>query len=514
MAGGTGDGPTNHGSQWSDRLIEHTDLATDDRTDRVGHVVSEIEGRGLHSIRLAFADVHGVLRGKTIRADLVADAFTDGVGITSALLMKDTGQNNVYPVWAAGGGLDQPWMTGAGDMMMVPDPSTFRVLPWAAGTGWLLCDLVTPDGAAIEFSTRRLCAMLDREMRSTGRRLVAGLEVEFHLFHREAGSGSTAPNSTTPTGPRSAHLSPIHPGWMYLGENRFDTIEPLLEPLRSNLTALGLPPRSLEIELGPGQVEMTFSPGGALEVADQALLLRAAVNQIARRHGLLATFMSRPHVPGSFTSGWHLHQSLVDGDDGTNLFALPPGAPSGAPSGAPLGPTSGSPLADSGRHYLAGLLGNAAESCLLTTPTVTGYKRYRADSLAPLRASWGSQNRGAMLRIIGRSGDPATRIENRVGDPAANPYLYLTSQMVSGRLGLDAKEEPPPSADSPYGEEAGPRLPTYLGQAIDRFDGSAVYRTALGDPFVDYLVGIKRAEWNRFLSTVTDWEHEEYMELF
>lgn len=488
-------------------LAERAGLATRPRADRVSHVVHEIEGRDLHSVRLAFSDVHGVLRGKTIRADLVADAFLNGVGITSALLLKDTGQNNVYPVWAPGGGLDQPWLTGAGDMMMLPDPATFRVLPWVDGTGWLLCDLLTPDGDPIDYSTRHLCAAVDRELRSTGRRVVAGLEIEFHLFHRATGSVSAANEPANADGHR---LSPIHPGWMYLAENRFDTIEPLLELLRSNLTALGLPPRSLEIELGPGQVEMTFSPAGAAEVADQAVLIRSAVNQVAARHGLLATFMSRPHVPGSFTSGWHLHQSLIDEDSDTNLFAR-----SGAGS-IESGPASveKSVLTDRGRHYLTGLLTNAAESCLLTTPTVTGYKRYRAESLAPLRASWGSQNRGAMLRVIGHSGDPATRIENRVGDSAANPYLYLVSQIVSGRLGLDAKDEPPPSADSPYGEEAGPRLPTNLGQAIDCFDTSTIYRTALGDRFVDYLVGIKRAEWNRFLETVTDWEHEEYSELF
>lgn len=479
----------------NDRLVDRTDLATDDRADRTDHVVAEIEGRGLHSVRLAFADVHGVLRGKTIRADLLRNAFADGVGITSALLMKDTGQNNVYPVWAPGGGLDQPWMTGAGDMMMLPDPTTFRVLPWTDGTGWLLCDLFTPVGEPIGFSTRRLVAVLDEELRATGRHVVAGLEIEFHLFLRPAADG-----------PDGHGLSPIHPGWMYLGENRFDTIEPFLEPLRANLTALGLPPRSLEIELGPGQVEMTFSPAGALEVADQAVLLRSAINQIAGRHGLLATFMSRPHVPGSFTSGWHLHQSLVDTDDGTNLFTRR--------SPAPAGSSAESVLTDLGRHYLAGLLGNAADSCLLTTPTVTGYKRYREESLAPLRASWGSQNRGAMLRIIGRHGDPATRIENRVGDPAANPYLYLASQIIGGRLGLEAKEDPPPPADSPYGEDAGPRLPTDLGHAIERFDASTVHRSALGDTFVDYLVGIKRAEWARFLATVTDWENEEYLELF
>ena len=497
MADGDDERPATRRTETGDRLVDRTDLGGDARADSGDDVVSEIEGRGLHSVRLAFADVHGVLRGKTIRADLVADAFTDGVGITSALLMKDTGQNNVYPVWAPGGGLGQPWLTGAGDMMMLPDPTTFRVLPWAEGTGWLLCDLFTPDGDPIDFSTRRLCAALDREMRSTGRRIVAGLEMEFHLFHHD---------STAADHPASHRLSPIHPGWMYLGENRFDTIEPLLGLFRSELSALGLPPRSLEIELGPGQVEMTFSPAEAPAVADQAVLIRAAINQIAARHGLMATFMSRPHVPGSFTSGWHLHQSMVDVDDGTNLFARP--------SAGPVTSSSETALTDHGRHYLAGLLSNAAESCLLTTPTVTGYKRYRAESLAPLRASWGSQNRGAMLRIIGRPGDPATRIENRVGDSAANPYLYLASQMVSGRAGLDAKEEPPPNADSPYHEEAGLRLPTDLGQAIDCFDRSPTYRSALGDRFVDYLVGIKRAEWNRFLATVTDWEHEEYGELF
>ncbi len=503
MAGRNDDRPATARPEHGALLVERAGLATRDRADRVSHVVHEIEGRGLHSVRLAFADVHGVLRGKTLRADLVAGAFGDGVGITSALLLKDTGQNNVFPVWAPGGGLDQPWLTGAGDMMMLPDPGTFRVLPWVEGTGWLLCDLFTPDGDAIDYSTRHLCAAADRELRSAGHRIMAGLEIEFHLFHRA--TGSVTARDRADTGGHS--LSPIHPGWMYLAENRFDTIEPVLELLRSNLTALGLPPRSLEIELGPGQVEMTFSPAGAADVADQAVLIRSAVNQVAARHGLLATFMSRPNVVGSFTSGWHLHQSLIDDDSGTNLFARP-----GRGSLDETGTES--VLTDRGRHFLAGLLANAVESCLLTTPTVTGYKRYRAESLAPLRASWGSQNRGAMLRVIGHAGDPATRIENRVGDSAANPYLYLVSQIVSGRLGLDAKDEPPPSADSPYGEEAGPMLPTDLGQAIDRFDESEPYRTALGDRFVDYLVGIKRAEWTRFLASVTDWEHDEYSELF
>ena len=279
----------------------------------VDEVVEEIRRRSLHSVRLAFADVHGVLRGKTIRADLVADAFAGGVGITSALLMKDTGQHNVYPVWAPGGGLGQPWLTGAGDMMMRPDPSTFRVLPWADGTGWLLCDLFSPAGEPIDYSTRRLCAEVSRDFETaTGCRLRAGLEVEFHLFHRAESAADADADAS--------RLSPIHPGWMYLGENRFDSIEPILEPFRSGLTALGLPPRSLEIELGPGQVEMTFSPADVL-ARGRPGRADPLGRQADRRpqwsaghlHEPTLMFPARSPRAGTCTSRWSTA-------DGTNLF--------------------------------------------------------------------------------------------------------------------------------------------------------------------------------------------------
>lgn len=481
------------------RLAERAGIDHEERRARIGEVLAEIEGRGLHTVRLAFADPHGVLRGKALRADLVADAFHDGLGITSALLLKDTGQVNVYPVWAAGGGLDRPWLTGAGDIMMLPDPSTFRVLPWVERTGWLLCDVVGPAGEAVDLSTRGICASAQRTLGQRGLELRAGLEVEFHLY-RITGPvdepGAVGPGVAPP-------LGHTHPGRVYLGENRFDLVEPFLEVLRRDLTGLGLAPRSLEVELGPSQVELTFSPAAGLEVADQAVLLRAAVRQIARRNGLHATFMARPNLAHSFSSGWHLHQSLVDPGTGHNRFATPAGAD----------PSDG-PLSELGRHHLAGLLDNAAASCLLTTPTVTGYKRYRPESLAPFRAAWGTQHRGAMLRVVGGGADPGTRIENRVGDSAANPYLYVTSQILSGLAGIDAGLAPPPASDAPYEPAAGPRLPGNLGEAIEAFAASELYRATLGDRVVDYLAGIKRAEWNRFLATVTDWEQTEYLDLF
>ena len=476
-------------------LADTAGLVTAARTEQIAEVLEQIEQHDLHSVRVSFADVHGVLRGKTLRADLIAEAFDDGVGITSALLMKDTGQLNVYPVWAAGGGLDRPWLTGAGDVMMLPDPSTFRVLPWAPGTGWLLSDVVSPEGDLVEYSTRAICAQAEAGLAAQGLSLRAGLEVEFHLYRIEGDADSHAVAGASAS---TLDLRHIHPGRVYLGENRFDLIEPFLELLRTDLTSLGLTPRSLEVELGPSQVELTFSPGGALEVADQAVLLRSSVKQIARRNGLHATFMSRPHFDKSFTSGWHLHQSLID-NDGANAF---------------VASDDRAMLSELGERYLAGLLSHAEESCLLTTPTITGYKRYRSESLAPLRAAWARQHRGAMLRVIGGNGAPGTRIENRVGDSAANPYLYIASQIRSGLAGIDDEAVPPPATDTPYDEAAGPRLPHTLGDAVEAFRKSDLYRSTLGAEFVDYLAGIKAAEWDRFLGSVTDWEQTEYLDLF
>ena len=467
-----------------------------DRHEAASEVLAEVSSRGLHSIRLAFADQHGILRGKTLRADLLANAMDDGMGITSALLLKDTGQNNIYPVWGEGAGLDQQSMTGAGDMIMLPDPSTFRVVPWAPGTGWLLCDLFTPQAEPVVFATRRLCALAERQMEQGGYDFRAGLEIEFHLYKLD--DPSLAITDTRAAAAR-LELSHTHLGRMYLVEQRFDQIEPFLELLRQDLTALGLAPRSMEVELGPSQVELTFSPTSGLEVADQAVLLRSAVKQISHRHGLHATFMGRPNIGGSFSSGWHLHQSLVEVSTGNNLFV---------PS------FQDQLVSEIGGHYVAGLLRYASESCLLTTPTVTGYKRFQPQSLAPDRVAWGRQHRGAMLRVIGGVGDPATRIENRVGDSAANPYLFLASQMLSGLAGLEAAEAPPEATESPYEDAAGPLLPRNLGRAIAAFESSEFYRQALGEEFVDYLATLKRGEWNRFMSTVTDWEHREYFELF
>jgi glutamine synthetase len=228
------------------------------------------------------------------------------------------------------------------------------------------------------------------------------------------------------------------------------------------------------------------------------ILFRSAVKQIARRHGYHATFMCRPKLPNVFASGWHLHQSLVSRGSGENAFMSKEG---------------GEVLSAFGRHYLAGLLQHARASAVFTTPTINGYKRYRSYSLAPDRAIWGRDNRGVMIRVLGGANDPATRLENRIGEPAANPYLYMASQILSGLDGVDRALDPGPSADTPYETKAN-LLPKTLQDAVSALKDDPFFREALGAGFVDYYVHIKNAEIERFQAEVSDWEQREYFEMF
>ena len=150
---------------------------------------------------------------------------------------------------------------------------------------------------------------------------------------------------------------------------------------------------------------------------------------------------------------------------------------------------------------------------MFTTPTINGYKRFKAFSLAPDRAAWAKDNRGAMLRIIGGAGEPGTRIENRAGEPAANPYLYLASQIVSGLDGIDREADPGAATETPYDADA-PALPASLIEAVAALRKDEAFRAALGEPFVDYICMIKEAEIARYLSDVTDWEQREYFRIF
>jgi glutamine synthetase len=435
-------------------------------------------------IRFAFADVHGVLRGKTLVREEALRVLRDGVTAPSTLLMKDLTGHTAFPTYTPGGGFGIEALQGAANMILVADPTTFRILPWAPHTGWILCDLHFPDGTPLPLSTRHVMRSCLQRLRDRDLEFIAGLEVECQIFRRD--------DTIPPTDNEPPRVSPLNAGYQLLTEIRYDEIDPLMEALRSNLQALDLPLRSLEIEFGPSQIELTFGPTTGLQPADLMMLFRSATKQVCQRLGYHATFMCRPKLPNVVSSGWHLHQSLRRTTDGANIFAAPDTL-----------------LSREGQGYLGGLLTHAAAATAFSTPTINGYKRYRPFQNAPDRISWARENRGVMVRVLGGQGDNATRLENRAGEPAANPYLYMASQIVAGLDGIDRALDPGPSADNPYESDA-PPLPRSLIDALAALRANPCFQDHFGQFFIDYFCRLKEAEIGRFLSEVTDWEHREY----
>lgn len=475
-------------------FIARNGLWSAEQADAAAKVLARAEEEGLEAVRLVFADLHGLTRGKTVMVAELPQVFADGAGIASSLLAKDTAGGTVVPMFGAESPLGLAAMRGAADMVMVPDPSTFRVLPWAPDTGWLLCDLHFDGYGPVPLCGRSLLRTVLGRAAARGFSLLAGIEVEFHLYRLEDPALGHDDVGMPGTPPR---VTPLNHGFQYHSELRLDELDPILAVLRRNLLRLGLPLRSLEVEFGPSQLEVTLRAASGLAAADAMLLLRSAIKQVAAREGYHATFMCRPQLPGAFSSGWHLHQSLWRDD--ANAFAPEP---------------PDTDLSAAGRAYLGGLLAHARGATAFSTPTINGYKRFRPNSLAPDRAVWGRDNRGAMVRLAGPSGSPGqARLENRVGEPAANPYLYLASQLAAGLDGIDRNLDPGPPSGEPYAAHADP-LPHSLAEALDALETDDGLRAGLGTDFVDYYLAVKRAEVARFEREVTDWEHREYFRLY
>ncbi|MGA7388589.1 MAG: glutamine synthetase family protein [Pseudolabrys sp.] len=481
-------------------FVERHSLWSDAQAKGAAQIERIVKKEKLEVVRFSFADQHGVLRGKTLVAAEVAGAMRAGVTITTTLLAKDTAHRTVYPVFTPGGGFAMTEMEGGGDFVMVADPSTFRILPWANKTGWMLCDIYFSNGKPVPFSTRARCRDALATLAKAGFDFLSGLEVEFHLFRLE--NPRLAPADVT-WPPEAPDVSLLTQGYQYLTESRFDMLDPAVEILRRGIEQLGLPLRSVEVELGPSQCEFTFRPQLGLDSADAMVLFRGAAKQIARRHGFLASFMCRPALANVMSSGWHLHQSLVEPRTRRNAFAF----------------DHPDVLSAVGKYYLGGLLAHARAAAAFTTPTINGYKRYRPYSLAPDRAIWARDNRGVMIRVLGQPGDSVTRLENRVGEPAANPYLYIASQIYSGLDGIARRIDPGRSADTPY-EALAALLPKNLGEALTALRVDEIFRTGFGAGFIDYYTHIKAAELERFhkeapdQSEVTSWEQKEYLDLF
>ncbi|WP_425403594.1 glutamine synthetase family protein [Hwanghaeella sp.] len=469
-------------------------LRDDDAQKAVDEVNARVVAEGLEVVRISFVDPHGILRGKTITADGLDSAFRNGITMPSSLLLKDTSNATVFPVWSEDAGFGAGRMTGAEDIVMIPDPGSFKVLPWSPHTGWMLADLYHSDGAPVSISTRGILKDAVSRLDAAGYTFTAGLELEFHVLRITNSRLEYSDGGMPPSVPDTQLLT--H-GFRYLSEDSYDALEDVFDDLRRAAQALGLPMRSMEVEFGPSQCEITLQPANGIAQADNAILFRSMAKQVCRRKGLHATFMCRPRFEGAMASGWHLHQSLSDKKTGENVFI----------------PNKGETISPLCGHWIAGLLAHAEESCILTTPTVNGYKRYRPFVMAPDRIQWGHDNRGAMLRALAAPGNPASRVENRVGEPAANPYLYLASQILSGLDGLEKQLTPAAPVEKPYDSDAS-TLPRSLGDALKAFTGGNFYRECLGESFVNYIKILKSAEWARYQSAVSEWEEREYFSIF
>jgi glutamine synthetase len=475
-------------------FVERHGLWNDAQARQARELAMRIGQGAIDVVRFAWPDQHGILRGKALVASEAIAALEDGVNLTSTLLAKDTSHKTVFPVFT-GGGFALDGLQGGADFTIVPDPSTFKVLPWSPRTGWILCDAYMPDGKPCPYATRHILQRAVKRLDARGLDFIAGLEVELHIFKLDSERMALSDSGQPGTPPAVSLLSHGH---QYLTELRYDRVDAVMELLRSNLLALGLPLRSLEVEFGPSQFELTFGPTAGVLPADTMVLLRSAIKQILQRAGYHATFMCRPKIANVMSSGWHLHQSLQRKSDGKNAF---------------MPEREGQDLSELGLHYLGGLKQHACGAAALASPTINGYRRYRPFSLAPDRAIWARDNRGAMLRVLGGVGQKATRIENRVGEPAANPYLYLASQLLSGLDGIERRIDPGPSADTPYETPAEP-LPSSLGDALDCLRADEMLNDQMGKTFVDYLCHIKEAEIARFNLDVSEWEHREYFDMF
>jgi len=463
-----------------------------------------IEASGIERVRMGWCDLHGMLRGKTLMAHAAIQALRAGVGMVGTLMLKDTADRSAWQVFEPGATQELPGFAGAANLLLLPDPHSLTPLPWLSRTASLRCQPWFADGTPVPLDTRRVLQLALQKLAAAGYGLKTGLEVEFHIYRITDTAPQLDPERAGWPGLPPA-VEMIHPGYNLQADAMTDLADEPLSIVQRTAQALGLPLQSLEIELGPSQVEAVFDATDALTAADQMVLFRNGVRQALRRAGYHASFMCRPPFPHIMSSGWHLHQSLVDLKTGANACVRDAPAAGSSPGDARH------TLSDAGAHWLAGLLTHARGMTVLCTPTINGFARFRPHALAPQSVLWGQDNRGAMLRVVGGAGDAATRIENRVGEPAANPYLYMAAQIHAGLDGLARGLLPPPASADPYGQ-GGVKIPTSLSDGLAALQADQALCQGLGADVVHYFSRIKQSEIDRHAQAddKIDFERREY----
>ncbi|MFF2752919.1 type I glutamate--ammonia ligase [Psychrobacillus sp. NPDC058041] len=433
-------------------------------------VLEMVKEHNVRYIRLQFTDIFGTIKNVEIPVSQLSKALDnkmmfDGSSIEGFVRIEES------------------------DMYLYPDLDTFVIFPWTAEKGKVarfICNIYHPDGTPFEGDPRNNLKRLLKEMEEMGfTNFNVGPEPEFFLFKLD--------EKGEPTLELNDHGGYFDLAPTDLGENcRRDIVLELEE--------MGFEIEASHHEVAPGQHEIDFKYQDALKACDDILTFKLVVKTIARKHGLLATFMPKP-LFGVNGSGMHANLSLFKGKE--NVF---------------YDPTASLEISDTARNFLAGILKHARNFTAITNPTVNSYKRLVPGYEAPCYVAWSARNRSPLIRIPASRG-LSTRVEVRSVDPAANPYLAMAVLLAAGLDGIKNKIEAPDPIDrniyvmsKAQREECGiVDLPATLAQALDYLKADQVITSALGDHLLTHFVEAKEIEWDMFRTQVHPWERDQYM---
>jgi glutamine synthetase len=448
-------------------MSEETSMQTDTAPVAPG---TAQDGPPVTSIRVLYPDLHGVARGKDVPISEFDHVIEKGLCFCAAVMGTDLRHTPVV------GGEE-----GYPDLIARPDMATMLSLPWEPGVASCLANLEPADGGAPIADPRGAVRRTAAALTELGLEPIVGPELEFFLVERDADGGIRR---------RVDQLSMVY------------TVGPQADPgglvrgMTESLAQLGLGAFAMNHEFMNGQYEINLRHADALTAADRAFRLKSAVKDIAAQHGLIATFMGKPFNDQG-GSGTHLHLSLDR--DGRNAFDAP-----GADGG----------VAGELHAFTAGVLEHAPALMAFLNPTINAYRRIVPDSLAPTHANWGWDNRATFIRIPPERGS-ATRIEIRVGDGGANPYLAIAAVLAAGAHGIRESLVPPPPVEGDAYRAApdviGGELPASLDAALDALEADDVLCGALGPEIVQTFLAMKRFEVERHRAWVSDWEIDEYL---
>ncbi len=445
-------------------------------------ILERLEKGGIKKVKVAVADIDGVLRGKYLHFDKFKSAAESTFGFCNVVLGWDSSDVCYDNITYTG------WHSGYPDALVQLDPATERTVPWDNNIPFFLGGFVSSDMKPLDICPRQTLARVLGKAEAMGLTAKNGMEFEWFNF-RETAKSLSEKGYIRP--------EPITPGMFGYSLIRVGQEKDYFNALMDELTAFRVPIEGLHTETGPGVYEAAILYSDAMESADRATLFKSGAKDIAVRFGIMPSFMAKWHqnLPGC--SG-HMHQSLWT-KNGENAF---------------FDAKDKNKMSSAFKSYLAGQLKLLPELLPFFAPTVNSYKRLVDGYWAPVKPTWGVDNRTVSHRVIPGS-EKSTRLEVRVSGSDVNPYLSVAASLAAGLYGLEQKLtlEDAPVIGSAYAESKVPRLPNNLLDATRKLADSKIARTILGDALIEHFVKTREWEWRQFQDAVTDWETKRYFEI-